>query len=306
VEVEDTGIGIEAEKLSGLFQRFTQADSSTTRRYGGTGLGLAIVRELAELMGGRVEVASEKGKGSRFSFEVELPAHGPAAAQEPPLVPVHTPRPVGGPGFERALRRLAAEITEQQSSGLDSPLDLEQAAMRGPITSRWLGEKLAGQKHVPRAGERMESIDRKRFLHLRVLLVGDNIVNQKVGVRLLEKLGCRVDVAANGFEAVAMIEQFPFDLVLMDCQMPEMDGYQATRQIRGRGGAKAAMPILALTAAATSLDRERCFDAGMNDFLTKPVTVESLIEALAKWAPAPSGGASGAGGGIPASAPLVS
>ena len=120
-----------------------------------------------------------------------------------------------------------------------------------------------------------------------ILLVEDNLINQKVGTRLLEKLGCRVDLAANGFEAVQMAGQLPYDLIFMDCQMPEMDGFQATRQIRSLGGALKRVGIVALTAAATPEDRDKCLASGMNHYLSKPVSVESLAASIERWATLP-------------------
>ena len=120
----------------------------------------------------------------------------------------------------------------------------------------------------------------------RVLLAEDNVVNQKVALRMLETLGCRVDVAANGQEALSMIRRFPYHIVFMDCQMPEMDGFTATLEIRRHAGPEANVPIVALTANALSGDRERCLAAGMNDHLTKPVTREAMREALERWAQA--------------------
>jgi CheY-like chemotaxis protein len=117
----------------------------------------------------------------------------------------------------------------------------------------------------------------------RVLVVEDNVVNQKVAKRLLEKLGCRVDLAANGKEAVDMFESMPFDAIFMDCQMPEMDGYEATRVIRGRQGSRLRIPIIAMTAGVMEAERERCVSAGMDDFVPKPVVAAALRKAVERW-----------------------
>jgi len=220
VVVEDTGIGIPADRLPDLFQRFTQADSSTTRRYGGTGLGLAISRQLAELMGGSLEAESAVGQGSRF--RVTLP-----------------------------LRRATAEELGTVTLSSD-PVGVTTAP----------AAVLAGR---------------------RVLVAEDNPFNQKVAQYILEKLGLRVDLAANGAEAVQMATNFVYDVIFMDCQMPEMDGYEATATIRRLGGRAAGTPIIAMTAHAMAGDRERCTAAGMDDYLSKPVHAEQVAAMLQRW-----------------------
>jgi PAS domain S-box-containing protein len=218
-EVADTGVGIPREVQSRLFQSFTQADASTTRRHGGTGLGLAISQRLAELMGGAIGFESEPGKGSTFWFTVRMP--------------------VG-----------------------------EGARITAP---------------APRQGRRALAFSAK------VLLAEDNAVNQKVGALFLERLGCRVDLAANGLEAVRAVSSLPYDVVFMDCQMPEMDGFQATREIRRKapvGGKR--LVIVAMTANALTGDRERCLAAGMDDYIPKPVKMEDLERVLDNWLAQPS------------------
>lgn len=215
VSVTDSGIGIPAGKLDEIFGKFTQADATTTRRYGGTGLGLAIARELVQLMGGTVGVESEPGKGSRFWFTVPL-------------------------------------------------------------------EVLAG--NAARSRERARSRDRGTpGAGLRVLVAEDNPVNQKVAMRMLERIGCRVDIASDGEEAVAMMQLLPYDLVLMDCLMPAMDGYGASRKIRELPGPAAETPIVALTASVRPGDVERCRQAGMNDHLAKPVVFDELADKVERW-----------------------
>ncbi len=218
--VRDDGIGVAPEKLQHIFEEFTQADASTTRRFGGTGLGLAISRRLAALMGGRLQAESVVGQGSTFSISICLPIVEAGC---------------GGPD-------LAASATERS------------------LADR-LPEALSG----------------------RVLLVEDNRVNQKVAIRMIEKFGLEVDLAADGEQALARLEGDVYSLVLMDCQMPVMDGYEATRRIRGSGASYAAIPIIALTANAMGGDREKCIVAGMDDHLSKPIDRVVLEECLRAW-----------------------
>jgi PAS domain S-box-containing protein len=216
ISVEDTGIGIAAQDLPLLFNKFTQVDSSMSKRHEGTGLGLAISRRLAELMGATLTVTSALGKGSKFLLMAPF-------------------------GF-----------------------DQEAAAAQA------LDESL----HV--------TVVKKTR---RVLLAEDNVVNQKIGVRLLEKCGCRVDLAANGREAVEMAARFPYDLVFMDCGMPEMDGFDATRAIRAGEYNGFHVPIVALTAHAIVGTREQCLEAGMDEFVPKPVSLQAIEQALLRWSP---------------------
>jgi signal transduction histidine kinase/HPt (histidine-containing phosphotransfer) domain-containing protein/ActR/RegA family two-component response regulator len=221
-EVEDTGCGIPADKLTGLFRAFEQADTSTTRRYGGTGLGLAITRQLSRMMGGRVGVKSREGKGSLFWFSARL-----TRGQGPMIVP-----------------RAAAAAAEQE-------LRLRQ---RG--TS--------------------------------ILLAEDHPVNREVALDLLHAVGLKVDTAADGLEALEKAQTGNYALVLMDVQMPRLDGLAATRAIRALPG-WGQRPIVALTANAYDEDRTACLEAGMNDFVAKPVEPESLFATLLKWLPLAEG-----------------
>lgn len=287
IEVEDTGPGIPADKLPLLFERFTQADSSTTRKFGGTGLGLAIVRELAELMGGRVEASSEVGTGSRFSIVVPLAAL-PEASQEVLTLPPYgnAVSITGSPQFERSLTRLLAEIEQHTvllpGSGSKNAVCFTEEQFQSPMKGLDVARRIWGFQPVVPAPA-IAPVYTSDFQGLRILLVEDNIVNQKVGLRLLEKIGCRVDLAANGLEAVEMARQLPYNLILMDCQMPEMDGFEAAQTIRQLPGDAGQVPIVALTAAATQEDRDRCLAAGMNDYLSKPISLEHLGGAIAKW-----------------------
>jgi CheY-like chemotaxis protein len=283
VEVEDTGIGIPADKVNLLFQRFSQTDSSTTRRFGGTGLGLAIVRELAELMNGEVGVESKAGQGSVFYFEIELPGKAPAPK---PVLEIPQIKLEGTAESLRAFSRIHKEFNRHYPANSNRILSIDPARLPHPLTGRALAERIAGES-IRKAGTESKKAALPTFPGSRILLVEDNLINQKVGTRLLEKLGCRVDLAANGFEAVQMAGQLPYDLIFMDCQMPEMDGFQATRQIRSLGGALKRVGIVALTAAATPEDRDKCLASGMNHYLSKPVSVESLAASIERWATLP-------------------
>ncbi len=222
-DVVDTGIGIPREAQNHIFDVFSQADGSTTRKFGGTGLGLAIGKQLAEMMGGEIGLESEPGKGSNFWFTARL-EYG---AQ--PRVPT-------------------ASLTDR----------------------------------VPTTGGQ-DKLDRSAC----ILLAEDNPVNQEVALNMLEALGCRVELAADGREALEKASRSGFDLILMDCQMPEMDGYEATRLIReseqASGAEQDATPIVALTANAMEGDRDRCLAAGMDDYLSKPFTQDRLCEVLRRW-----------------------
>jgi signal transduction histidine kinase/ActR/RegA family two-component response regulator len=217
-EVQDTGVGIPPEKQAGIFDAFTQADSSVTRQYGGTGLGLAICKRLVELMGGQIGVYSQPGQGSCFWFEVPLPV----------------------------IQENAPEETTAQPSG-----------------SALNSHELDG---------------------VRVLLVEDNPVNQKVAIRMLQKLGCVVELAENGQQALEKLERASYDIVLMDMQMPVMDGLTATRLLRQREQQTGHhQVVIALTANAMQTDRELCLEAGMDDYLSKPLTLDALQVMLLRW-----------------------
>jgi signal transduction histidine kinase/CheY-like chemotaxis protein len=234
VSVTDSGIGIDEEQLNRMFQRFTQADSSTTRRYGGTGLGLAISKTLVELMGGTIGVSSQPGVGSTFWFILPL------------VAALHTPQQAAQPA-QAAVPLLPAPADETARPAINV-----RPAQQG--------------------GDRL-------------LLVEDNFVNQRVAVYMLTKLGYCVDVALHGREAIDMLGICAYDLVLMDCQMPEMDGFEATRTIRDRNSSVLDhdVPVIAMTANAFPEDRAHALASGMNDFLAKPVDRPALAAMLAKW-----------------------
>ncbi len=242
--VRDSGIGIPASDRERLFDTFTQADDSNTRKYGGTGLGLAIARQLVELLGGEIGVESEPGGGSRFWFTASL---GIAAKMEPaaPVPQVRTARP--------ALTPPQSQTATPSAQVAETP------------------------KEAPRESSARHS--------MRILLAEDNEINQRITLRLLQKLGLAADAVVNGREAVEALEKQKYDLVLMDCQMPEMDGFEATAAIRSREGKSRHQTICALTANAMAGDRERCLAAGMDDYISKPVGLEKLRDALERWIP---------------------
>ena len=235
-EVRDSGIGIAPEALARLFRAFTQADSSTTRKYGGTGLGLAISKQLVELMGGEIGATSEPGTGSTFWFTLPLVAADAAALPDVDLPDA-----------------AAAEAPSANDAAADGP--------RAPARL-------------------LDALENGRL----ILLAEDNPTNQKVAQLQLDKLGFAAHIVANGQEAIEAAEALPYAAILMDCQMPVLDGFAATVQIRraerenGRH-----VPIIAMTANAMEGDRERCVAAGMDDYLSKPFKPEALAAVLEKW-----------------------
>jgi PAS domain S-box-containing protein len=351
-EVIDTGIGIAPEDQQRLFGAFSQADSSTTRKYGGTGLGLTISRQLVQLMGGDLEVDSAPGEGSRFFFEVSL------ALLEASVDEDREHRSLDGRRalvvddnatnrmiLRRQLRAWGVEAVEAASGaqalvlavqaareGREFDLgvvDLNMPEMDGVEFARRLkadprtaatsllllsssGERL-GSRETARRGFRASLIKPVRSSELydclvtalhdeeiemdtaiaahdptvpsrgHVLLVEDNKMNQLVGSKVLAKLGYRYDIANNGTEAVQASMMTPYDAILMDCQMPEMDGYEATTHIRRREGSSHHTPVIAMTAAAMEGDREKCLAAGMDDYITKPVRPDIMADVLGRW-----------------------
>ncbi|MFN8648008.1 MAG: response regulator [Gemmatimonadales bacterium] len=369
--VSDTGIGIPREKQDAIFEQFTQADASTTRRYGGSGLGLTISRQLVRLMGGSIGVHSDPGQGSSFWFTLPFPLAPSGAVAEPAPGPGGTrvlvvddvpqvrrvmceqlqalgaaPEAVGS-GAE-ALARLRQQQTEgdpfrvvflDYGLGPETGADLARAIRSDPALAEtplvlvsgiitqpregWLrGEGFAALVRKParrddlRAALRLvlteggtaepaQTVEARQAAAaaglvsatapaapapgaLRVLVVDDNSVNQKVAARMLTRLGCRVDLAANGREALDLVRQVGYDVVFMDCMMPEMDGYESTAAIRQLPTEVSRTPIIAMTANAMQGDRERCLAAGMDDYLSKPVQPEQLAQALARWTGAPA------------------
>jgi CheY-like chemotaxis protein len=349
-----------------LFEKFTQADTSTTRRYGGTGLGLAIAKSLVELMDGSIDVKSVEGAGSTFSFSLRLPYSDSDQVQVTPTPAselkglrvlivddnavnrrvIHEQISSWGmrngsyATAEEALEALRAAhdaedpydvvIADYQMPGIDGAVLAasikadpalanvvyimltsvghwkEHSALRGQsidaclvkpvrhtrllntLAAEWAKKNATGRPLAdapPKEGAPAASKIAAEFASLkaRVLVVEDNLVNQKVAVMLLAKLGVHADVAGHGREALEILDKEAYQLVFMDCQMPEMNGYEATAAIRKNSGLNQAVPIIAMTADVIEGSRERTCDAGMNDFVPKPVEIDELTRALRAW-----------------------
>jgi CheY-like chemotaxis protein/HPt (histidine-containing phosphotransfer) domain-containing protein len=366
--VSDTAIGISEAAQDNLFQAFTQADGSTTRKYGGTGLGLAISKQLVELMGGEIGVMSELGKGSTFwftaRFEKQLSAH---VSVQPKLMSLDNLRVLivddnatnrnilshqlsswgmtheeadSGASALELLRRAQAQGVSYDLAILDLMMPemdgfelahtiksdpaiakvplvlLTSYGQRGhgttareagisayltkPVRQSQLFDCLTNvmsqtsaasvcktlETHVsvkPNLITRHTLKEKTSMSNKLILIAEDNVVNQKVAIRQLQKLGYRADAVANGREAVEALERISYDLVLMDCQMPEMDGYEATAEIRRREATERHTLIVAMTANALEGDRVKCLAAGMDDYVSKPVKPVELAAVLDKW-----------------------
>ncbi|HTO02770.1 MAG TPA: response regulator, partial [Opitutus sp.] len=343
--VTDTGIGIPAEVRVRLFQKFTQADASTTRKFGGTGLGLAISQRLIALMGGEIGIESEQGSGSTFWFTAPMqvdqspvpPAPGPAIR----VLVVDDLAPAGNAmkgvlatvgmlcevavTVDDALAQLRAAAAAGQPFGLvlvDHSLaetaegnfiknlraipELRAVKLilllpanhrresSSPFPSEFVGLVVKPVVHPDQILEALHDgpleltadaadMDQPKACRrgLRVLVAEDNSVNRVVVGGMLKKIGCVVEFAENGAEAVAKAKLSPYDLIFMDCLMPEMDGWTATLEIRRRDSRT---PVVAITANATSEDRSRCMKVGMNDYLSKPLRIAELSRVLERWA----------------------
>ncbi|MDM8538666.1 ATP-binding protein, partial [Desulfobacterales bacterium HSG17] len=239
--VKDTGIGFSHEKLEMLFDPFTQADGSVTRRFGGTGLGLSICRRLAEMMNGQISAQSEPGKGSTFSFTAEF------------KIPAQEIKSLPG-SYNKESFSEKPEILKPES---EKPKTLKPESEK-PDTLKLL----------------------KNNKHRKILLVEDNHINQQVAAKLLELGGFTVIIAENGLDAVFAAKKAKFDLILMDIEMPEMDGYEAAVEIRKMN---IKTPIIAMTAHAMNKDREKCLKSGMNDYLSKPIKPKQFLLFINKW-----------------------
>jgi signal transduction histidine kinase/DNA-binding response OmpR family regulator/HPt (histidine-containing phosphotransfer) domain-containing protein len=351
LSVRDTGIGLAEDQVARLFNPFSQADDSTTRKYGGTGLGLSICKQLVEMMGGSIHVSSVPGGGSTFWFTLSLDLcagdsfpleemlpdslndtrilivdDNPTACRvlvemlgilglsgeavdsgaealrrldrgQFGLVLMDWRMPIMD-GLETARRIRAKPATRQlpivmiTASPRDELLrNVESGLVNGslskPITPAGLLDTLREALHMRRASVDVAKTaslvpESQPLRGIRVLLVEDNLLNQRVASEMLHRLGARVDVANNGQEGVTAVERDYYDAVLMDLQMPVMDGLEATRRIRSNPDF-AELPIIAMTANALARDRDRCLAAGMNDFLTKPVYAQQLAATLGRW-----------------------
>ncbi len=343
--VLDTGIGIARETSQQIFEKFTQADASTTRRFGGTGLGLTISRQLVDLMKGRLEMSSELGQGTRFDLFLDLPV--PAAghrivapwrknlknrkvlilggrsrqrgvlARQLTLLGM---RPIESGKLEYEelcgiLENTSAHIDVVLTCGCDSvsehlDLILQLREIREKVAWIHVGREYRQNSNAlepdqvlppPPTPKRLkvailsafgfetvesakeESDSKPSVRGRRILLVEDNPINQKLATCMLEKLGCQIEVAGNGREALERLEHARFDMVFMDCQMPVMDGYEATSRIRQMAGEVARVPVVAMTANALRGDREKCLEAGMDDYLSKPVQQEAIRDMILSW-----------------------
>ncbi|MDQ6989700.1 MAG: response regulator [Mariprofundaceae bacterium] len=355
--VIDTGIGIPEESLQQIFDSFSQADNSTTRRFGGTGLGLAICRQLSQLMGGHIDVQSSEGEGSEFSFSIPLQhdVEHEASCLIPPqeltnlrlqhllivddndhhrdvicqqltawkvehtavdcaieawrmlnqpsstspyntiLLDMHMP---GIEGLDlanlvrdhqdlAAMRIIMMCTNKSDVQDVIKQPQLVNTFIRKPIQQQALLEALqpSSETTAPsQAAQHMSDVETSptTMQPLQILIAEDNLVNQEVLVAMLGLLDCKSRIANNGLEVLAALEQQPFDLILMDCHMPQMDGLEATRQIRQRQDELAHITIVALTANAMPEDREHCLKVGMDDYLSKPFTQAQLEHILRK------------------------
>jgi signal transduction histidine kinase/CheY-like chemotaxis protein len=331
--VEDTGIGIPADKMERVFDEFQQADSSHSRRFGGTGLGLAIVKKLTTALGGSVSLKNREGGGSVFWIDIPFETVTPAPARSQRLtgktIAIQSQSTLLVEALKLALEDEGAVVEEVETPRqakeasvilLDHHTDTVQAApwlkCASPVVALIPQERrdliddyrakgaigyLIKPLRIASLIERValaagEGVDTRPVvanderadttpiaIGLRVLLAEDNPINALLAKSLLVRNGCHVVAVGNGSEALRAVQEAPYDLVLMDVHMPMMDGFEATRAIRAMGGRFLEMPIIALTAAAMEEDRRACKNAGMNDFITKPLDPAMLSSVLERW-----------------------
>ena len=344
VVVQDTGIGIAADKIDTIFEAFSQEDESTTRRFGGTGLGLAVSKRLVELMGGQISVSSKVGFGSKFCFFIPLQygaseetiraKRGPLTHIKPVIFDTNEVRgralmdhlrswhlectsftkesdfvdylqklSLGNTKYTCVIAELEhlPEATLERLALLNNTLPVieltplfhedipvEELRFSGyissPIKPSELMDSLAsihgGALRTKTAEPSKEAFD---FAGRSVLLVDDNEVNRMVAELLLDEVNVSLDMAEDGVEALEKVQQNNYEVVFMDCQMPNMDGYEATQRIRALETDKSSIPVIAMTANAMKGDREKCFQAGMSDYIAKPVDAQELYKLLDKW-----------------------
>ena len=354
-EVKDTGIGIPDHAKEKIFEAFSQADGSTTRKFGGTGLGLTICKQLVAVLGGELGVESNPGKGSNFWFElpmklsntncsVTLKDHGSMDLRvlivddsEMVQFSIQQTAEKWGAYTECADSSDSALLKLRHAARINKPFDvalidelmpgcngieLMRSISQNPELNSIKMLLMTNQTHAESFLERFTEIDgfvqkpvlqsslydsistsmkgsvqlvnpifvenaenSEILINANVLVAEDNTANQQVAIGMLERLGCSVIVAGNGIEAINRLERNRFDVIFMDCNMPEMDGYEATRKIRAAEGVGAGIPIIAMTANVQEGDRQKCLQAGMDDYLSKPLKLDRIRAKLEKWAP---------------------
>jgi CheY-like chemotaxis protein len=264
--VQDTGIGIPEDKLDSIFSIFTQASSSTTRKYGGTGLGLAICKQLVEQQGGKISVKSKEGQGSTFSFHLTF------EKAKPQDVPAPKTLPTQNNPYRTPLKTFPQETNKENPTTLPQNIS-NQSSLRENIVPR------ASEKEAQKPQN--QTANAENTAPKRILLAEDNEINQMLVVQMLKNWGYLVTVVDNGKKVLEKIAAEPFDIVLMDVHMPEMDGYQATQEIRNK--ISKTIPIIAMTASALKGEAERCLAAGMSDYIAKPFPKDSLKSKIERY-----------------------
>lgn len=354
-EISDTGMGLTQDQMGRLFEPFSQADSSTTRKFGGSGLGLAICSRLAKLMDGDIHAQSQHGIGSTFTFtgrfeltpgshgndyqvfrkdflgkqiwvvdghstsrdvlkymlnslgfdvitvsssqqaQIELDTHGETGALPDLIMVDRKALYQDRTGFieNTTIKQIPVLMIDTPAEGnthRDKPHPVDSVLMKPILYASLTSRLLTFLKHPEEKNSKIKIVPGKgnpnlaNFNDLKILVVEDKKINQKIACGLLQKAGARMEVAENGIEALSALDQESFDMVLMDVQMPQMDGFQATRAIRADGRFND-LPIIAMTAHAIAGDREKCFEAGMNDYLSKPIIPSRLYSVLSGWIP---------------------